>query len=142
MRVDPNLIVAAARECLGFPFRHMGRDMHGMDCAGLAEYIAKRLELSYIIQPNYPRSPYDGTLERGLDEQPCLSRIDVSEASCGDLLLMRIVKAPQHIAIHAGQAHGMDCIIHAYNQVGRVCEHILDDGWRRKIVRAYRFVRE
>ena len=53
----------------------------------------------------------------------------------GDLLLMRFAGEPQHLAVFTGET-----IIHAYQATGRVVEHSLDDKWRRRIVRVYRFV--
>jgi len=49
-------------------------------------------------------------------------------------LLMRFMGDPQHLAIYAGET-----IIHAFAAGRKVCEHRLDDVWRARIVRIYRF---
>lgn len=127
-------IVAAAREALGTPFRHQGRLLSGMDCAGLVVHCARAAGLDYIDQTNYPRRPGAGRLEAALDSQPCLERIPVVSAAYGDVLLIRFLGDPQHLAIHAG-----DTMIHAWETSGAVCEHTLDSWRHGKVVRAYRF---
>jgi hypothetical protein len=47
---------------------------------------------------------------------------------------MRFGNEPQHLAVFEG-----DNVIHAYESIGRVVEHRLDDKWRKRIVRVYRF---
>ena len=72
-------------------------------------------------------------IESTLDEQPNLMRV-TGKPQAGDVLLMRFTGEPQHLAIYAGPN-----IIHSYQTVGKVCEHILDAKWARRIVRVYRF---
>ena len=47
---------------------------------------------------------------------------------------MRFAADPQHLAIYTGET-----IIHAYEAVGRCCEHRLSSMWKARIVRLYRF---
>lgn len=127
-------IVAAARECLGTPFRHQGRVPGvGLDCAGVICHVAHRLGLPYDAPTNYPRDPYQGLLEAALDAQACLQRVDALEP--GAVLLMRTRREPRHVGIWTGAT-----LIHADETVGRVCEHGLDAGWLRRVVRVYRYV--
>ena len=126
-------IIAAARECLGTPFVHQGRlPGQALDCAGLIIQVAKMLGLEHVDHTGYARLPGNGLLESALDTQPGLSR--VSELQPGDVFLMKFSADPQHLGIYGG-----DTIIHAYQPVGKVCEHGLTDAWRRRIVRIYRF---
>lgn len=126
-------IIEAARGALDVPFRHQGRSLQtGLDCAGLIVHVAKVIGADYVDQSGYGRSPSNGLLESALDGQPCLER--VTEAQPGDVLLMRFNGDPQHLAILAG-----DTIIHAYSQVGKVCEHRYADVWQARTVRIYRF---
>lgn len=128
-------IVTTARGAIGTPFRHQGRGDNGLDCAGLIVRCAEQAGLEYVDQADYPRRPTGNRLESALDAQPCLSPIPVADALAGDVLLIRFMGDPQHLAIHAGMT-----MIHAWEQAGKVCEHSLE-GWRAgKIVRAYRFV--
>lgn len=134
--MTPEIIVALARETLETPFRHQGRSpVNGIDCVGVAAHVANGLGLPYIDQIGYARQPFGGQLESALDEQPCLVRIPVAQASAGDVLVMRFAGDPQHVAILAGKT-----IIHAFEKNKKVVEHDLTEYWRTRIVRAYRFV--
>jgi cell wall-associated NlpC family hydrolase len=127
-------VIAAARECVGTPFMHQGRIVgRALDCAGMAIHVGKQFH--DVIEPGaYGRVPNAGLLEYWLDLQPYLVTAPVTDLQPGDVLLMKFGKEPQHLAIYTGST-----IIHAYQIVGRTVEHGLDDKWRRRIVRVYRF---
>lgn len=136
-------IVAAARAEIGTPFRHQGRiSGKSLDCAGLVLMVADAIGANYIDQQGYSRHPSDGLLESALDSQPCLVRVPLSDMQAGDVLLMKFSGDPQHLAIFAGwsDAYRGEGIIHAWLQARKVCEHVLSDEWRGRIVRVYRFV--
>jgi cell wall-associated NlpC family hydrolase len=128
-------ILAAARACLGTPFRHQGR-LPGiaLDCAGLICHVCESIGVPYTDERGYSRLPHQGRLQAALDAQESLVR--VSDPAPGDVLLFRFRTEPMHIGIYAGET-----IIHAYEQAGKVCEHRMDDAWRARIVQAYRIVR-
>ena len=130
----PEKILISARGAIGIPFRHQGRSDNGLDCAGLVVRCADSAGLDYFDQGDYPRRPGGSRLETALDAQPCLVRVQVSCAQPGDVLLIRFMSDPQHLAIHAGST-----MIHAWEKVGKVCEHSLDEWRSGKVVRAYRF---
>ena len=133
-------IVRAARDLVGTPFRHQGRSPAGVDCVGLAVVIAEGLGIPVVDQSGYGRRPQSGLLEAAFEDQPALVR--VADRQPGDLLLMRFDAYPQHLAIFAGwsDAYQGEGIVHAWLASRRVCEHRLDDDWRRRIVRTYRFM--
>lgn len=127
-------IVRYARECLGTPFVHQGRAVgRGLDCAGVLAHVMTRAGLPYEEMAGYPRTPYARMLEQVMDAQPSVVPVPVDEIRAGDFLLMRFSSEPQHLAVCAG-----DTIIHAYESVGKCCEHRLASVWRARIVRAYR----
>lgn len=129
-------IIAAARSMIGTPFHHQGRQPGvGLDCGGLVVAVCRRLGIDCADMDGYGRRPHDGMMEALLDRQACLVRLPLQDMGPGDLALMRFATEPQHLAI---LAHGT--VIHAYESVGGVVEHVLDTAWRRRIVRAYRFV--
>lgn len=133
-------IVSAALDAEGTPFRHQGRVVGlGLDCAGLYVFVCQRLGIPHRDAQGYPRTPFDGELERQMDAQPSLQRIVVSDAQKGDVLLMRMTKQPQHIAIHAGEYRGQPYVIHASETHGKVCVHRLDSNWFGRVVRVYKF---
>jgi cell wall-associated NlpC family hydrolase len=128
-------VVLAARGMVGTPFRHQGRvPGEALDCAGLAVCAACACGLPAIDLHGYGRRPTFGELEAHLDRQPALRRV-MREAQAGDLLLMCFSREPQHVAICAGET-----LIHAYESVGKVCEHGFTDEWKARIVRVYEFV--
>lgn len=133
--MDAATLIAAARACIGTPFRHQGR-IPGMalDCAGLLIAVAKAVGAEYIDVPGYGLNPAGGMLRTSLDAQPCLEPVLTAQRQPGDILLMRFAAEPQHLAMLAG-----DTIIHAYSNVGQVCEHRLSAIWTARIVRVYRF---
>lgn len=135
-----NKIVKAAQECVGTPFRHQGREVGvGLDCVGVAIHCALGIGAEFIDQQGYSRSPSGHLLESALDAQPCLKLKRIEDIAPGDLLLMRFAKEPQHIAIVTGTASNL-CIVHGYENVGKVCEHTLSDLWYKRIIRVYAFV--
>lgn len=130
-------IVVAARACVGTPFRHQGRlPGVGLDCAGLGIVVAKSIGIEIKDFMGYPRTPFDGMLKKMFEEQESLRQIDVNDIDMGDVLLLRITAAPQHVAIYVGNNY----MVHAYQVVGKVVEQRIDEMWRRNIVAAYRFV--
>lgn len=134
------IVTDLAMACLGTPFHHQGRVPGvGMDCAGLFIHLCRALGLDHQDASGYPRNPYDGQLEAQLEAQPCLRRIALSEMAEGDLLCMRIKRAPQHIAFHAGHIDGQPYIIHASEEHGGVVHHRLDALWGARVIRVYRF---
>ena len=128
-------VVDAARSMLKTPFRHQGRVPGlALDCAGLVVCAATQAGYLPNDYQGYGRTPANGLLESAVESQSFLQRI-IGEPIAGDILLMRFAGDPQHLAICAGET-----IIHAWEAVGMVCEHRLDDKWRRRIVGIYRFI--
>jgi len=128
-------IIELARECLGTPFKHQGRTAGiALDCAGVVAHVLKGLGLPYLDNKGYPRRPFDGLLNKALNEEPSLRLIDRTEIAPGDVVVFRIKRAPQHLAIYCG-----DTIIHAYSDTGRVVEQSYS-AWKSKVTSVYRIV--
>lgn len=129
-------IITTAREFVGVPFRHQGRSKSGIDCVGLPVVVASLHGLKPRDVSGYPRRPGGGLLEQTFDahvESGELVRVPISQRQAGDFLMMSFSGQPQHLAIFTGEN-----IIHAYEAVGKVCEHRLDEKWAGRIVRVYR----
>ncbi len=132
-----NEIVGYARECINTPFRHQGRVCGvALDCAGVVVHCATRLALEHADMQGYPRLPFKNTLKEFLDAQPNLIEVPIAEMAAGDVILMRIKAAPQHLGIYVGNGY----MIHAYDDIGRTVEQRIDDTWLKKITAVYRFV--
>lgn len=129
-------IITAARALIGTPFVHQGRTLRGLDCVGLLLYIAAGFGVACSDVAGYPRRPGGGLLEQTFDDHVSggqLLRIDPADKQAGDFLMMRFLGQPQHVAIYTGKN-----IIHSYEAVGKVCEHVLNRSWAARIVRVYR----
>lgn len=133
--MNPEQIVAAARRYLGTPFRHLGRDASGLDCAGLLLAVARDLGLG---EP--PPLAYSAA-------HPALALIDrwlpvyadpVVEPSAGDLIRLRVAGRPQHLAVRAEHPAAGHTLIHAWPTLGGVVEHRIDARWSRRIAAAWR----
>lgn len=122
---------------MGTPFRHQGRlPGKALDCAGLGIVCALAIGIEIKDFKGYPRAPFDGMLKKMFDQQPHLVEVPRTELQAGDVLLMRIATAPQHVGIYCGN----DLMIHAFEQVGKVVKQRIDNVWRNKITAVYRFV--
>ncbi len=133
-------VVRTARSFIGTAFGHQGR-MPGvmLDCAGVATETARALGLETCDVCDYKRQP-DGATLQALCEQH-MDRVQPwRPVQPGDVLLMRLARDPQHLAIvsRVDDDGRPVAIIHAYAEVGKVVEHGLDVVWRRRVIRAYR----
>ena len=129
-------IIELARECIGTPFQHQARVVgRGLDCAGVLVHILRSLNLPHIDERGYPRTPYKGLIRSILESQPCLHLVDKSDQQVGDVLLMKFVREPQHVAILTGGT-----IIHAYSRIGRCVEHGYTDEWKRRVTHVFRVI--
>ncbi len=148
-------LVEEARSWLGTKFHHQGRvkksinSRGGCDCLGLVVKVSDSLGLrdkygSFIKdldESNYPRSPDGQCLLQKLSYH--FQEIEQKNINVGDLLLFSFAKYPQHLGFVAERNYGAQkqlTIIHAYSSSGYVCEHHLDNKWRRRIVSAYSLI--
>lgn len=127
----PEDVIAVAGRYIGTRWHHQGRSRAGVDCIGLLVLVAQDLGLPVLDQTDYSHQPDGQRLQAALAEH--LQPIDTPEP--GAVLLMRFQQLPQHVALMADSGD----IIHAYAHARRVVRHRLNDLWRSRIVRAYRF---
>lgn len=131
-------IVAEARSWLGTPFMHQGR-LKGVavDCAGLVIGVARELGLPIVDVGGYGRIPQRAQLEAELAAQ--MDPVALRELGAGDVILLRIEREPQHLAI-VSELEPLSAV-HAFNQKGlaRCVEHALDPRWQRRILGAWRY---
>ncbi len=135
-------IVADARLWVGTPYVHQARVRGvGSDCIGVIGGIARdRGTPEGLAWERDPAAHDYGPIPnpRRLLEQCAhwLDRIATTDAVAGDVLLMRFTDDPQHFALLVTPTY----IVHASQMVvGRVVETRLDDAWRNRVVRAYRY---
>jgi cell wall-associated NlpC family hydrolase len=108
---DPEAILAAARSWLGTPWRHQGRLKGiGVDCGGLIIGVGRELGLLDFDTQAYGRIP-DGRKLRKICVEHLLAK-PVTDVEPSDVLLMRVTRHPQHLAIVGGRSEPFS-LIHA-----------------------------
>lgn len=132
-----NKLITEARTYLGSPWKHQGRNKKGVDCVGFLLLSFRYIDIHINEIKGYSRTPDGIALKKIMDEQPNLHKVDTIEV--GDILLFRIRRHPQHVALVTESATADFGMIHAYNGGAReVVEHDLADYWKQKIVAIYR----
>jgi hypothetical protein len=133
------LIVETARSFLGARFRHQGRSPEAMDCAGLVILVGRatgHLPESLDVTA-YARRPDGRSL---MDHcRSHLEEIGKADLQVGDIAVFKVETDPQHLAIIGDYPGALLSMIHAYAPAHRVVENRLDDGWRSKLVGAFRY---
>lgn len=133
-------VVLEARRWVGTPFTHQGRVLGaGVDCAGLLIGVARALRLSSYDINGYNRSPDGYELRAECDRE--MDAVPAGQARVGDVLLLRMGRYPQHLAIVSAVEAGVPTVmIHAHADNRGLCvEHSIDMRWARRIVQVYRF---
>jgi len=85
----------------------------------------------------YSRNPDGKKLKEVMDNQPNLSPVNPPYLS-GDVVLFKIRKLPQHVALLTGEPDKL-YMIHSFNGgEKKVVEHNFADYWKEKVVSVYR----
>lgn len=140
-------LVAAARAYLGVPFRHQGRNRHGLDCLGLLVCVARDCDLRRGGRPlcswdmtDYGHLPDETRLRNGLAQVMC--PVQTQAVRPGDILQFRVDGAARHLGIAGDYAGSGLSLIHAYAPARRVVEHRLDASWQAAIWQVWRVAEE
>lgn len=140
-----NDIVAQARGWIGTPFHHQARlKKVGCDCLGLIVGVVDELELkdkngvrlAAYDEVTYSKEPDGEYLIKKLVD--VLIEIPPEEMRAGDLALFKVRENPQHLAILTDYEGGFG-MIHSFAPARRVVEHRLDDDWRARLVKVFRW---
>jgi len=135
MRLDQ-----AARQYLGVPFRHQGRNPSiAIDCVGLLVCAARDCGMADVLSHDstaYGTDPAHGILEGHLQAAfgPALP---VSAMQPGDVAAMFFEGAVRHVGVIAEHPDGLG-LIHTNSGVGHVTEARIDAKWLRRIAGVYR----
>lgn len=130
MNVTGEEYATAARSWVNVPFRHWGRNRHGVDCVGLVLCVAYDLGLSSYTPRPYSRNIDPAAMRAELEV--CLDPVE--EKQPGDVLFMRVYGVPQHLGIYTGET-----LIHAFETVGKVCEVQWSPYWFDKVESVWRW---
>lgn len=132
--------IAAARARLGIKFRHRGRSLRSLDCAGLVLCslvgIGRPVQDLRAYGPNPHQDGLGEAVRANLGEPIAFGwQPDVGRA--GDVLLMRNKGDPRHVAL-LGEHEGALTLIHADADRGKVVEHSFVDPWPKNVVEIFR----
>jgi cell wall-associated NlpC family hydrolase len=133
-----NRVVAAARACVGVPYRHLGRTPErGLDCVGLVLRAFQEAGLLLEVAPaSYGRRPEGHRLVAELARHG--RRLATVEARPADVLAFAgSERLPCHLALVTETVPGLQ-IIHAWAEFRRVAEHALDGFSGGAPIGAYR----
>lgn len=130
----------AARNYLGVPFRHQGRDTSiGIDCVGLVVLSLRdcglpQADLDYT---GYSRDPHDGVLEFHLREAfgPPVVKATLQ---AGDVVAIDYKGAVRHVGVVGLHRDGGLSLIHTNFSVKQVTEAGIDAKWMKRIKGVYR----
>jgi cell wall-associated NlpC family hydrolase len=130
--------VAAARACKGVRWRHQGRNLRGLDCAGLVVHALKAIGRDPVDCIGYPRLPYRNMLEETVRRNLGDPLPRDTALRPGDVVLMQCCKdGLNHVGIIAEHDSYLT-MVHAHAPDKQVVEMRLDDEWRGKIAEVYR----
>lgn len=137
-----NALVDAARSMLGTRWRHRGRSLHGVDCAGLVVLAYRQCGVETVDTVLYGREPNrDGALVIHATASLGQPLPEGTPLCDGDVLVMRFDIEPHHMAIVAAANYGGTPafnIIHSDGHSGRVLEQRLTPDIAARITHIYR----
>lgn len=139
-----------ARTYMGTPFKHRGRDLRGLDCAGLVWCSYRDAGITLPDLARYGREPnrlgqmMDVVRECAASEPIWTGRKDVAGARAairpGDVLVLRFEVEPHHLAIATpNKLHGLG-MIHADGSLGvrKVIEMGMMDWHFERVLAVFR----
>lgn len=137
-----NKLVEAAREFIGTKFRHRGRSIYGLDCAGLVVMSYRACGVDVQDFTLYGREPHRNGLVTHVTAALGLPLPEENRTLMeGDVVVMRFDREPHHLAIVADYTYdGVHAwnIIHADGQSGGVLEQRLTPDMAARITHVFR----
>jgi hypothetical protein len=134
--------IAAARDLVGVPFRHRGRSLRGVDCAGEVAVSLATQGRAVQDRAHYGRNPANDGL-REVCRAHFGDPIPVAELRAGDVALMAHhadprCREPNHVGVLFDHPNGGLAMVHALAQNQRVIAHRLEAQHYARILEGYR----
>jgi hypothetical protein len=112
--------VNLAKEKVGSPYKHMGRDWDtGVDCAGVLVCIARDLELQNFESIIYATNPEAHSFKKEIIRFGA-TPVPVTDAADGDIVRLLVSHVPVHCGILEKDSMGQWWMIHAWQPVKKV----------------------
>lgn len=143
--ITQDIIVTQARTWIGTPFHHQARlKGKGCDCLGLIVGVVDELglkdkhgqPLAGYDEVTYSKEPDGAYLTEKLTA--LLDEVPIAEAQAADLALFKVRENPQHMAFLTDYENTLG-MVHSYAPARRVVEHRLDDDWKQRLVKVFRW---
>lgn len=129
-------MIAFARSLIGTKFRHMGRSLRSVDCAGLILLALQHIGRQTVDIAAYGRTPHKDGLREAVRAN--LGKPVTDGIKAGDVLLMRMNVEPTHVALVAEHEKIGPTLIHTDATIGQVVEHSFRSPWVERTVEVYR----
>jgi cell wall-associated NlpC family hydrolase len=130
------IMIAAARLCLGTPFHHQGRvPQVGLDCIGLVVVALRAAGIVVQDRHDYGRSPQGNALHEAFIAHGFQHSLPLPLIAPASIILCSCAGVPQHVALITTPT----MMIHAYAPAGGVIETIITPAWRRRFIGVYNF---
>lgn len=130
-------IVAEAQRWVDVPYRHLGRNKFGVDCAGLLIKVAHECELSSFDTTAYSKRPNSQEFLHEIGN--VVARIPKTEAKNSAILVMRGPRRPCHLGILEIDKRGQRYVIHSFAPYRKVVRQVLTDEEWDQVVFCYDF---
>lgn len=130
-------VVAEAKTWIGTPYKHLGRDRFGIDCAGLIIKVAHALGISDYDTSNYSRRPNPQEFLRELRGK--MDRVPKGELAHGMVGVFREPSHPCHVGIFERDEDGRLFIIHSYAPARKVVREPLTEDRMSRLLMVFRY---
>lgn len=131
--ISTQLICKQARSYTCTPYKHQGRTPGaGLDCIGLIVASYNAAGVAFDLPTDYSRVPRPALLLKNLARYCDI--VPVQEIAAGDILLLKLRKYPQHLALYVGEGR----IVHSYQAARKVIEQDLDPRTIKQIHTVHR----
>ena len=114
-------IVRVARSKIGIPWKHQGRNEHGLDCVGLIVSCSKELGITDFDFFRYSPRPQSRKFVEEFYKAGCapIEPFMLTSFRPGDIVVLAYGKYPMHCGVYA-TLEGIPRLIHS-SAVGRRC---------------------
>lgn len=142
MHTKASEIISAAKSYVGVRYREQGRNMAGLDCAGLivctgVDSGAFPSDAVDKIAKDYSRRPNVAEFTKSMIDAGCV-RLPYGQHENGDILRIAFSNWPVHIGIYEVDERGNEWVIHAYlpvkkvtrERISRDIEGLISTVWR------------
>lgn len=116
----------------GVPWHHQGRTRAGVDCVGLALAALAEQGIRPDVPADYHPSAVAALLLANVEASPLLERRPDGDTQPGDVLVFRIYRQAQHLAVALGDGR----MIHAVRPHG-VAAVTMSAMWQARLVACF-----